>query len=169
MQFATVPSPLQLPEGRVFLCSGYGNKVGTLVLQMSAEGDQMTVQPAYRLSPKEFNCEQQTPILFGGHIYGVRKRGGGQLVCLDFDGNEIWYSGTDRFGHGPYMIADGLIFVMDNKGVLTMAEAKPDGYSRLGRHTVFADGVDAWGPMALVAGRLIVRDMTRMACLDVGQ
>jgi outer membrane protein assembly factor BamB len=32
---------------------------------------------------------------------------------------------------------------------------------------VIEDGVDCWGPMALVGGRLIVRDMTRMVCLDV--
>ena len=34
---------------------------------------------------------------------------------------------------------------------------------------VFEKGKEAWGPMALVAGRLIVRDMTRMTCLDVAK
>ena len=62
---------------------------------------------------------------------------------------------------------DGLIFVMDDHGELSMAEATPAGYRSLGHHEVFSDGHDAWGPMALVAGRLIVRDMTRMACLDI--
>jgi outer membrane protein assembly factor BamB len=167
MQFATVPSPLVLPDGRIFLCSGYGNKTGALMLQLRGTGDQLTVETALRLSPKQFNCEQQTPILLAGHIYGVRKRGGGQLVCLDFDGKELWNSGSDRFGHGPFLIADGLIYVMDNSGVLTMAEARPDEYRRLGQYEVFSDGHDAWGPMAIVAGRLMVRDMTRMVCLDV--
>jgi outer membrane protein assembly factor BamB len=32
---------------------------------------------------------------------------------------------------------------------------------------VFEDGFDAWGPMALVGGRLVLRDMTRMTCLDL--
>jgi outer membrane protein assembly factor BamB len=31
------------------------------------------------------------------------------------------------------------------------------------------DGPDAWAPMALVAGRLILRDMARMVCIDVAQ
>ena len=111
----------------------------------------------------------QTPIFSGKHIYGVRKRGGGQLVCLEFDGNEIWNSGKDRYGHGPYVMADGLILVMDDHGWLSMVEATPDGYQRLGRSEIFPDGHDAWGPMALVDGRLIVRDMTRMACLDIAR
>jgi outer membrane protein assembly factor BamB len=168
MHFATVPSPVVLPGGRVFLCSGYGSKTGALALQLHAgEDGQIAVDTAFRLSPRQFNCEQHTPVLFEGHLYGVRKRGGGQLVCLDLEGNEVWNSGSDRFGHGPYLIADGLVLVMDDDGVLVMAEATPRGYKRLGRHEVFPDGHDAWGPMALVAGRLIVRDMTRMVCLDV--
>jgi outer membrane protein assembly factor BamB len=114
-----------------------------------------------------FNSEQQTPIFYDGYLYGVRKRGGGRLVCLDLEGNELWNSGADKFGHGPYMIADRLIYAMDNHGQLVMAEATTNAYNALGRCQVFEDGRDAWGPMALVAGRLIVRDMTQMACLDV--
>jgi outer membrane protein assembly factor BamB len=167
-QFATCPSPVVLPEGRIFLSSGYGNRTGSLVLQLATEsGESLTAKPILRLAPRQFNSEQQTPILFEDHVYGVRKRGGGQLVCLDLEGNERWNSGPDRFGHGPYLIADGLIFVMDDGGSLTLAEATPAGYRRLARCQVFEDGRDAWGPMALVAGRLIVRDMTRMACLEV--
>ena len=30
-------------------------------------------------------------------------------------------------------------------------------------------GHDSWGAMALAAGRLIVRDLTRMECLDVNE
>ena len=71
------------------------------------------------------------------------------------------------FLYGAESSSDGLVLVMDDHGVLAMAEATPRGYKRLGRHEVFPDGHDAWGPMALVGGRLIVRDMTRMVCLDV--
>jgi outer membrane protein assembly factor BamB len=165
--FATCPSPLVLPAGQIFLCSGYGRDVGSLVLEVQETGDGLQAEPAFSLSPKQFNSEHHTPILFGEHLYGVRKRGGGQLVCLDLAGNELWNSGADRFGHGPYLIADGLLFVMDDHGTLTMASATPNGYERLGRHDVLPDGHDAWGPMALVDGRLIVRDMTRMACVDI--
>jgi outer membrane protein assembly factor BamB len=166
-QFATSPSPVILPDGHVFLSRGYGNKAGSLMLELEAQPEGLAALVRFELRPSQFNSEQQTPIHHDGYIYGVRKHGGGQLVCLDRDGQQRWTSGTDRFGHGPYLIADGLIFVMGNSAQLTVAEANPDRYQRLGQFQVMADGHDAWGPMALVAGRLIVRDMTRMVCLDV--
>jgi len=166
-QFATSPSPVILPEGRVFLSSGYGSKVGSLILQLLPGAQGVQAQKVAELTPKQFNSEQQTPILWDGHLIGVRKQDRGRLVCLDLDGNEVWNSGKDRFGHGPYMIADGVILAMSNDGELVMAEANTTAYRPLARHQVFADGHDAWGPMALAGGRLIVRDMTRMTCLNL--
>lgn len=166
-QFATSPSPVILPEGRIFLSSGYGNKVGSLMLKLKKDGDRIKAEVAYKLSPKQFNSEQQTPIFREGHLFGARKRGGGQMVCLDLDGKVIWHSGSDRFGHGPYMFADGLLLALNDKGVLTLAEATTSGYKRLARHEVLPGGHDAWGPMAIAGGRLIVRDMTKMVCLDL--
>ena len=164
-----VPRRSILPDGQIFLCSGYGRTLGSLMLRVQASGDQLVPTSVFTLTPEKFNSEHHTPIVFGDHLYGVRKRGGGQLVCLDLQGAELWNSGADRFGHGPYLIADGILYVMDDHGGLTMADASPVGYHRLGRYEVFADGHDAWGPMAIVQGRLIVRDMTRMTCVDVSQ
>ena len=66
----------------------------------------------------------------------------------------VWTSGSQhRFGLGPYLIADGLIFVLNDDGRLTLAEATPAGYQPLAQAQVL-DGHDAWGPMALAAGRL---------------
>lgn len=168
-QFATSPSPVVLPEGRIFLSSGYGNKVGTLVLQLGPGPKGMQAQKLFELTPKQFNSEQQTPILHDGFLYGIRKQGGGRIVCMDLSGKEIWNSDADRFGHGPYLIAGDLVLAMSNEGELVMAEAKPTAYRALGHCQVFAGGRDAWGPMALAGGRLIVRDMTRMTCLNLSQ
>ncbi len=167
MQFATAPSPVVLPEGRLFLSSGYDNKVGSMVLQLIPGPGPWQASTLLQLAPKQFNSEQQTPILYDGHLFGVRKQGGGKLACLDLDGKQIWESGKDRFGLGPYMIADGAILAMSNDGLLVMAEANTVEYRPLSRCQVFENGTDAWGPMALAGGRLIVRDMTRMTCLDL--
>jgi outer membrane protein assembly factor BamB len=166
MHVALSPSPLDLGDGRLLLSSGY-NKNGAIILQVSEEDDGFVARTIKTFSPKQFNSEQQTPILYDGHVFGVRKPSGGQFVCMDADGNEVYNSGRDKFGHGPYMIADGLIYLMDNGGKLTMAEASTRQYRPLGQFQVFEHGHDAWGPMALVDGRLIVRDMTRMTCLNV--
>ena len=79
----------------------------------------------------------------------------------------VWTSGTaHRFGLGPYMIADGLLYLMNDSGLLTLVEPTPAGYKQLTQSQVL-NGHDSWGPMAMAGGRLIVRDMTRMVCLDV--
>ena len=49
-----------------------------------------------------------------------------------------------------------------------MAEATPETYTPLGK-TRAVEGHDAWAPMAMVAGRLILRDVTQMVCLDVSK
>jgi outer membrane protein assembly factor BamB len=163
---ATCPSPVVVGEGKIFFCGGYN--AGSLMLQIRRKGDRFVAETLFRLDAKRFGSEQQTPVLFDGHLYGVRQRDR-QLVCLDLRGKELWNSGKEKFGAGPYMIANGLIYVLDDVGVLTIAEATPTAYKPLARAEVIHNGHDSWGPMALVAGRLIIRDMTRMVCLDVAE
>ena len=81
----------------------------------------------------------------------------------------VWSSGAEhRFGLGPYLIADGLIYVLNDEGLLTMAEATTAGYQPVATAQVL-DGHDAWAPMALVAGRLLCRDLTQMVCLNIAE
>jgi outer membrane protein assembly factor BamB len=110
-------------------------------------------------------------VFYNGYIYGVLpKEGGllgGQLVCLGPDGKHVWTSGAgNRFGLGSWMIADGCVLAMNDDGVLTMAEASPAGFKMLARAKVL-DGHETWAPLAIAGGRLIVRDLQHMVCLDV--
>ena len=160
-----VPSPVVADNDLIFLSAGYNE--GSLMLRLIQEAGKIKAQPVFRLEQKEFGAEQQTPIFYEGYIYGVRLDS--QLVCLDTNGNIVWAStSANKFGKGPYIIADGLIFIMNDSGVLTVAKATPDGYSQLAQAKVL-DGIESWGPMALASGRLIVRDLKRMVCLDIAQ
>jgi len=163
---ATCPSPVVVGEGRIFFCGGYNS--GGLMLQLVQEQGRIVPQTVFRLAARQFSSEQQTPVLWQQHLYAVRQKDQ-QLVCIDLDGKERWNSGREKFGSGPYLIADGLILALDNDGVLSIVEATPTAYHRLARGQVIEDGSCSWGPMALVAGRLLVRDSTRMACVDVAE
>ncbi|HUS48172.1 MAG TPA: PQQ-binding-like beta-propeller repeat protein [Phycisphaerae bacterium] len=161
---ALCPSPVILGDGRLFLSGGYG--AGSMMLQLIEANGTITTRQLYKIGPRVLGSEQQTPILYEGHIYGVNPDG--KLVCLTLDGELLWDSGdVRRFskGYGPYMIADGLLFVMGYNGLLALAEATPAGYRELARAKVV--GKESWGPMAPVGGRLIVRDINRLVCLDV--
>jgi len=165
-KMATCPSPVVVGDGRIFFSGGYN--AGSLMLKLEQKDGRFIPKTLFRLDPKRFESEHHTPILYEGHVYGVRTNPGGkQLACIDLGGKELWNSGTDKFERGPYLIADGLIYVMDSEGLLTMAEATPEAYKPLDRFQVFDNAHDAWGPMALAGGRLILRDLTRMTCLDV--
>jgi outer membrane protein assembly factor BamB len=163
IRIANVPSPLVIGDGRVLLTGGYN--AGSLMLRIRQAAEGFAAEPVFRLNYRTFGAQQQTPILYQGFIYGVRQDG--QLVCLDLDGKVAWASGSAaRFGLGPYLIADGLLLVMDDSGLLTLAEAAPAGYRRLAQAKVLT-GPDCWGPMALAGGRLILRGVTTMKCLDL--
>lgn len=160
---ANVPTPVVVGEGRVFLSGGYN--AGALMLQLIAEDGQIRAEPLVRLKPTVFGSPQQTPILYKGHLYGVRPDG--QMVCLDLEGRVLWTSTpAHRFGLGPYGIANGLLYAMDDNGLLTMAEASAAAFVPLAQARVL-EGPESWAPMAFAAGRLIVRDLRRMVCLDV--
>jgi outer membrane protein assembly factor BamB len=150
-------------DGRIFLSGGYN--AGSMLLAIKKDGGKLKAEPVFRLPPKVFGAAQQTPVFYGGLLYGVRPDG--ELTCLDLGGKAVWSSGPEhRFGLGPLLIAGGLIYVLNDSGLLVAVEATPEGYKPLARAQVLT-GHDAWGPMAFVGGRLIARDLTRMVCLDV--
>ncbi len=163
ISIATVPSPVIVPDGRILLTGGYN--AGSMMLQLRQNDGGIEPVEKWRLSASEFGAEQQTPVLYEDHIYGVRADG--RLVCLDLDGNIIWTSGREhRFGLGGYLLADGVIYLIDDDGTLTMVEATPKGYRQIAQARVLP-GPEAWGPPALAGGKLLVRDLGRMRCLDV--
>ena len=160
-----VPSPVVVGDGLIFLSAGY--RKGSMMLRLAEKNGSLEARPVFRLEPETFGAEQHTPVFYEGYIYGVRPDK--QLTCLDLEGRVVWNStSAQTFGLGAFMIADGLIYVMNDSGVLTLAEARPSGYTQLAQAKVLS-GPDSWGPMAIASGRLIVRDLTRMICLDVSE
>jgi len=92
----------------------------------------------------------------------------GQFVCYKPDGALVWSSGQEnRFGLGPFLLADRKFYLLGDDGVLTMIQADAAKYQQLGQARIF-DGQDAWGPLALAGTRLLLRDSKRMACIEIG-
>lgn len=165
ISIATIPSPVPLDGGRVFFSGGYN--AGSLMLQLKDEDGRLVPQPLFKLAPTVFGATQHTPIFYAGHLFGVRPDG--SLVCLDTTGQVRWTSDpAHRFGLGPFLLADGLIFAMNDSGKLSLALATPERFQLLAEAQVLR-GRESWGPLALADGRLIARDFTRMVCLEVGR
>jgi outer membrane protein assembly factor BamB len=61
-----------------------------------------------------------------------------------------------------------MFFALDGRtGLLRLLEASTTGYKELASTQVLS-GEEVWGPMALSNGRLVIRDMNQMVCLQVG-
>ncbi len=165
------PSPVQVGDDKIFMTAGYGK--GSMMLQLSRDGDDWTVETLYERVPKEgLSCEQQTPLYHDGLLYGIMPKdaGGlkGQFVCYRPGGELVWSSGQDnRYGLGPFMLADNKFFILDDEGELTLLDATAAGFAPLAKAEVL-DGHDAWGPLALAGTRLLLRDLGKMVCIDVG-
>ncbi|HEX5220955.1 MAG TPA: PQQ-binding-like beta-propeller repeat protein [Verrucomicrobiae bacterium] len=178
---ATVPSPLPLPDGRIFLTGGYG--AGSLMLKLETndstdslsplggEGQgegalRFSVRPLFKLAPEIFGATQHTPIFKDGHLYGARADN--RFVCLDLDGKVIWASGPDAtFGLGSFLMADTVMFALNDAGLLRLLNASPEEFQLLGQLQIL-HGRESWAPLALAGNRLLARDLTRLVCLQVG-
>ena len=164
ISIATVPSPICLEDGRIFLTGGYN--AGSLMLKLVEENGALTVKEVFRQDADAFASIQQTPILYQEHLYAIRYDG--QLACMDLGGTTVWTSGpAKKFGLGPLLLAQDMLYVVNDTGTLTLAEASSARYKQLAEATIFEDGHDAWGPLTLAGGRLLLRDLRRMVCLDV--
>jgi outer membrane protein assembly factor BamB len=166
-----VPSPVIFPDGRIFLTAGYG--AGSMMLQVTYNQGKFQVSPLFSHRPTQgLASEQQTPILYNGLLFAVLPKDAGplrdQFVCYDPNKDEIvWASGREnRFGLGPFIIADGKIFILNDDGMLTILRVSFTAFEPLASGKIM-DGTDAWGPLALAGGRLLLRDSTRLFCIDL--
>lgn len=163
-----VPCPVIVGSDRIFLSAGYGQyDNGCMMLRLTETDGKIIAQKEYIYPTDVFGSMQQTPIVYDDHIFGVRMDK--QLVCLDLAGQVVWTStSANKFGNGAYMIANGLIYVLNDTGVLTLVEPTSTGYVELDKAEVLS-GHESWGPMAIASGRLIIRNLNRMICLDVAE
>jgi len=163
-----VPTPVVVGDDRLFLSAGYGQyELGCTMLKLTETDGTITVQSEFLHTTEVFGSIQQSPIYYDGYIYGVRLDE--QLVCLDLQGNIVWTStSANKFGSGPFAIVGGLIYLMNDSGELTLAQANPSEYLPLA-HAKVLDGHESWAPMAIASGRLIVRDTQRLICLDISE
>ncbi|MBN2450585.1 MAG: PQQ-binding-like beta-propeller repeat protein [Lentisphaeria bacterium] len=168
------PCPVQIGGETIFMTSGHG--AGSMILRLTKESGGWEVTSTRTIDKTVFASEQQTPLWVEGLLYAVLPKDAGtrreELVCLDPGGSEdvLWGSGREhRFGLGPCVWVGDRLFLLDDHGTLSMLAVNREGFRLLARATVLPDGRDAWGPPAFVDGLLLVRDSTRLVCLDLRQ
>jgi outer membrane protein assembly factor BamB len=164
---AVAPSPVVVDSEHVFMTASYD--AGSVMVRVRREGAGFKAEPVFDFKNNEWNSEVHTPIVYKSHLYAVGKKKRGLFTCLGMDGQTVWSSdGKAAFGLGSYILADGMFFVLEgDTGILHLLEASTTEYKELARAQVLA-GQEVWGPMALSGGKLVLRDLSKMICVDVG-
>lgn len=166
------PSPLILDNGKIFMTAGYG--AGAITFTILENNGTYSVKVNQKYKPVNgIASEQQTPIYYNGFMFSILPKDAGgmrnQFVCCNPNDcqNILWTSGKeDRFGLGPYAIADGKFFILNDDGTITIAKASTEKFIFLDKAKII-DGMDAWGPLAFADGYLIMRDSKTMVCLNI--
>jgi outer membrane protein assembly factor BamB len=168
------PSPVPLKDGHLFLTAGYGK--GSMLMKVTEAGGKFSAAKVWEKGPKDvLACEQQTPILWKDHLFSVHPKAAGpysqQFVMMDpfkDEGAFIWGSGkTAKFELGPFILADDKFYILSDSGWLTMVKASLEGYQEIGKIHLIKGGVDAWAPIAVANGRMLLRDKLKFVCIDV--
>jgi len=161
-----IPNVTQIGDGRLFVTGGY--EAGSVMIEVAANGDSYTVTELYKTD--DFGTHCHSAVLHEGHLYAhcttnTRRDG---MVCMDLSGTVKWKTGRSPvFDKGGFLLADGLIFSVDGReGILYLVEPNPAGYKQLASAKLL-DTNECWGPIALVDGKLLIRDQKQMRCVVV--
>jgi outer membrane protein assembly factor BamB len=164
------PSPLILDNGLIYMTAGYG--AGAALIQIKESNGRYTADIIQKYKPIEgLASEQQTPIYHNGFIFGILPKDAGELrtqfACYKAHDTRrpVMSSGkTERFGLGPYILADNKFFILNDDGEMTIAKYSTTKFTVLDKAKII-DGQDSWGPMAITGGYLLMRDSKTLVCL----
>jgi hypothetical protein len=163
-----VPHAIDAGQGRVLVTGGYGAGASMIQVQKKEDGGYGVAE---LFKNADFGSHTQPPILYKDHFYShftTNERSDG-LVCMSTDGQVKWKTaGEPAFVRGGSVLAEGLLLTTDGDTKLYLVEPDPSGFKPLASAVLLEPGTN-WAPIALVDGRLLIRDQKQMKCLEVAR
>jgi outer membrane protein assembly factor BamB len=159
---------LDVGDGKIMVVGGYDN--GTAMIQVEKMNDaKYNIKEIFYHN--EFGDHTKPPVLHDGYFYAQfstnNRRDG--LCCMSMDGKVLWKTmRSPSFDKGSMILADGLILATDGARRLYLIEPDPSGFKPLASAEMLGMGQN-WAPIALVDGKLLIRDQQRMICVRVAK
>lgn len=172
----TAASPLLLNSSEIAVFGSYGAGGAKVVVSFDGTKYSASVKEQHKAT-EGIASDQQTPILIGDFVWSVMPENAGplkkQLVCFQKSDlrTPVWSSGKEnRYGRGlgPYIVSGDKMYLLDDDCILYLFSMKNSSVTLLAKHKII-DGIEAWGPMALVGKYLIIRDARNLLCLNIGK
>jgi outer membrane protein assembly factor BamB len=151
--------PIFVPPDRLFISSGYD--VGGALLRIRVTEGKASVQSVWQ--NREMKNQFSTSVIQGGVIYGFDDK---TLKAVNLETGETRWR-TRGLGHGSLTVADGMLIVLGDSGVLLIADATGEAYKERARLQLFNG--KTWTVPTLADGRLYVRDENELVALAVAQ
>jgi len=169
--FLTVTPAVVIDDQRLMLtdCSydkGY-NPV-SIMLEITKTGEGFSVNELFLT--EEAGCKMHPAVQYENCLYLNHNGNPNQMMCLTMEGDLVWEKGSaPGFEMGAMILVNGLIINQNGKnGDIHLIEPTPEGYKELGKASFFSSSKSqAWAPLAFSQGKLIVRDMEKMVCVDL--
>lgn len=152
---ANIATPM-FADGHLFFTSDYGQ--GCALLRVDGE----------RIEEVYFNKNMKNHhggvVAWGGHLYGFDSS---VLACVDMrSGQQKWRERS--VGKGSVALADGLLYLFSETGIVGLARPTPSGYEEISRFTLPSKSKQrTWTHPVVAQGRLLLRDQDQLFCFDV--
>ena len=153
----TIAMPVPVGDDGIFVSASAD--VGGMLLRLRLKDEKPVVEEVWR--NREMKNHFSSSLAYDGHIYGFDN---GSLKCIDAaTGERKW--GKRGLGKGTLILAEGKLFLLSERGQLVIARATPEAYEELGRMQVLSG--KTWTSPSLADGKLYLRDLEDLVCLDV--
>ena len=159
-----IASPVWVPQpdgsGILVVSSAYN--AGTRAFTLKRDGNRVSVEDLWH--SRKFYVRQPDLLHVGGVLYGAN---GGAATFHAADlatGSMLWQE--RKFPRGNSVFAGGLLIILDEDGLLTLARPGAKGLQILSQAPVLSG--ESWTPPSLAGTRLYVRNGTTAAALELG-
>ena len=145
----------------VFLSASYNT--GAVLLKLEPEG----VQEIWK-GRQVMQNHWATSIYHQGYLYGMdgRHEAGANFRCVEFMTGKVRWQSDPGLGRCTFVIAEGHLIALGERGHLALIEVNPDRYMEKARSSSMLR-YPCWAPPVLSHGLLYVRNEERLLCLDL--
>ena len=144
----------------VFISSGYGK--GSLLVKLTVSGKEIIPETVWQ--SELMDNHHGGIILHDGYLYGSGSNSK-NWFCLDFlTGKQVWKTQ----GKGSVTYADGMLYMLDERGTMKLVRATPDKYDLSGEYKVPVGGEGMyWAHPVICGGRLYIRHADKLYAYDI--
>lgn len=149
---------MPVPQGnKLFISSGYLQGCALIKVDLKETTPAQTVWKS-----KVIQSRFTAPILRDGYLFSFDTS---NYRCVEFATGRLKWQ-QPGFHEGSHLWADGLFYILDEKGSLTLARLSPEKFEKLAEVKGLV-GPKCWTMPVIANGRLYIRDESKLLCLDV--